>query len=132
LISRDCLLNPHEKNITSSEYDNFIFKNLRINIDNFLKEMEFYLKDKKNILEIGEYWGEYKGAKKLYPGFNIKSADIDEKLKPDYCIDITKKTEFDEGFFDSIICLEVLEHTRNPFLAVAEISRILKQGDYYF
>ena len=132
LQERDCLLNNHLKNIPSSEFDNFIFKKLRDNVDKFLQEMYVYLTDKTNILEIGEYWGEYKGAKKLYPKLNIKSADIEKDLNPDFCIDITKKTQFENENFDAIICLEVLEHTRNPFNAIKEITRILKKGGVLF
>lgn len=67
----------------------------------------------------------YKGAKQLYPHVPIKSADLDPDLKPDYVLDITTRTNFEDGFFDCIICLEVLEHTRNPFEALKEMYRLL-------
>ncbi len=35
---------------------------------------------------------------------------------------------FDDASFDFIICLEVLEHVRNPRQAVAEIHRVLRPG----
>ena len=128
IISRDCLIDTHEQNITSSNFDKFVYEKLRENIDNFLLKLEKYIFDKKNIIEIGVYWGKYKGAKQLYPNLNIKSADIDKSLNPDHIIDITKKTHFDDCEFDSIICLEVLEHTRNPIDAVKEMTRLLVSG----
>jgi len=32
--------------------------------------------------------------------------------------------------FDVVICTEVLEHSLNPFLAVTELHRILREGGY--
>jgi SAM-dependent methyltransferase len=34
---------------------------------------------------------------------------------------------FDDGFFDVVICLETLEHLMNPYFAVTEIRRVLKE-----
>lgn len=35
---------------------------------------------------------------------------------------------FGNNYFDSIICLDVLEHVQEPFKAVSEIKRVLKGG----
>ena len=132
ILERNCLTDTHEKNIIVSNYDKFIFKHLRNNINKFFIEMKQYINNKREILEIGEYWDNYKGAKKLYPELNILSVDIDPKLNPDYVLDITKKTHFDDEKFDSIICLEVIEHTREPLSAIKEMTRILKKDGYLF
>lgn len=132
IIERNCLTCPNDKHITASDIDNEHFKLLRKNIDKFLLSMYEYLKTKKNILEIGEYWYPYKGAKNIYPNLNIKSLDLNNDLKPDYCMDITTKTDFSDNYFDSIICLEVLEHTENPFNAIEEITRILRTDGLLF
>jgi len=129
---RDCLIDTHEKNIKASNLDKYIFIELRKNINKFLASMKKLLINKKNVLEIGEYWGDYIGAKTLYKNINIKSLDIDNDHNPDYCMDITKRTKFNNETFDSIICLEVLEHTRNPFDAIKEITRILQRNGLLF
>ena len=35
---------------------------------------------------------------------------------------------FDDASFDAVICLEVLEHVRDPFQAVKEIKRVMRGG----
>jgi ubiquinone/menaquinone biosynthesis C-methylase UbiE len=35
---------------------------------------------------------------------------------------------FEDASFDGVICLEVLEHVRQPFRAVMEVSRVLRPG----
>lgn len=132
VVERDCLVTSHDKNIKSSKFDKYIFIKLRENISKFQYEMRDHLLDKKNILEIGVYWGEYKGAKQMYPELNIKSADIDPNLNPDCILDITKRCDFDDSTFDAIICLEVLEHTRDPMNGIREMSRLLSKNGLLF
>ncbi len=38
-----------------------------------------------------------------------------------------KKLPFDDGFADTILLTQVLEHIDEPFIAIAEISRVLKK-----
>ena len=45
-----------------------------------------------------------------------------------YQYDITRTTPIPESLYDAVLCLEVLEHTLNPFAAIAEIRRVLKPG----
>ncbi len=42
------------------------------------------------------------------------------------CLDIHNMDAIPSERFDCAICLEVLEHVSNPFIAVAQISRLLK------
>lgn len=54
----------------------------------------------------------------------------DADLNPNnakYKVDITK-IEFDEDFFDYIICIHVLEHIIDDVKAMSEIHRVLKPG----
>lgn len=46
--------------------------------------------------------------------------------------DITKPTRIRTGTYHAVIATEVLEHTEDPFAAVAEIGRILKPGGMLF
>lgn len=45
-----------------------------------------------------------------------------------YQADITRRTPIADSTYDFVFCMEVLEHTLNPFAAIAEIRRILKPG----
>jgi SAM-dependent methyltransferase len=45
-------------------------------------------------------------------------------------ITIAETLAFAEESFDTIICTEVLEHTRHPFEAMREMARLLRPGGY--
>jgi SAM-dependent methyltransferase len=44
------------------------------------------------------------------------------------CHQNIEEMTFDNSSFDAVICLEVLEHVINPFQAVKQIKRVLRQG----
>jgi SAM-dependent methyltransferase len=44
------------------------------------------------------------------------------------CHQDVERMTFADGSFDAVICLEVLEHVRDPFRAAAEIERVLAPG----
>jgi len=72
--------------------------------------------NKKKILEIGvgnKFVSNY--LKDL--GLNIKTCDMNKKLKPDFVADI-KKLPFKDNQFDIVVCFEVLEHM--PFKEALE------------
>lgn len=56
-------------------------------------------------------------------GFGVYNCD---------CHQDVERMTFPEGCFDAVICLEVLEHVRNPFQAVEEIRRVLRSNGMVF
>lgn len=42
------------------------------------------------------------------------------------------KMPFNDQTFDNVLCIEVLEHAKNPQLLIAEIARVLKHGGVNF
>lgn len=46
------------------------------------------------------------------------------------CHQDIEKMDFEDGRFDAVICLEVLEHVGNPFRAAREIARVLRPGGH--
>jgi len=58
---------------------------------------------------------------------NRVSVDLDPRRSPDIVADI-HRLPFSDEEFDVILCTEVLEHVKNPFLAVSEMKRVLKKG----
>jgi len=88
---------------------------------------------KGKILDLGCGDGDYsKRLKDL--GFDVIGGDIDverfrykNEVKFKYC-DITKKMPFADDTFDYVLMLEVIEHLRNPYEIIPEISRIIRKN----
>ena len=76
----------------------------------------------------------HKGADEFFKLAEIHTLDIDPNSNATYIADLCKVNIdiIPSNFFDIVICTEVLEHTLNPFKAVAEIHRILKVGGHCF
>ena len=58
---------------------------------------------------------------------SARSRDLDARQ-----IDDAASLPFDDNSFDSVVCIEVLEHLWMPNLAAAEILRVLKPGGTFF
>ena len=70
-------------------------------------------------------------VKETFNSFQIDTFDIVDTFNPTYVGDITKyNTAIQESTYDCVACLEVLEHTLQPFDAIQELRRILKHGGY--
>ncbi len=88
---------------------------------------------KGKILDLGCGDGDYSVALKDL-GFDVVAGDIDKerfryngKIPFEYC-DITKEMPFQGKAFDYVLLMEVVEHLRNPYEVLPEISRIIKIG----
>lgn len=75
--------------------------------------------------ELRPYESWFDGRTYIAAGFNPSN-----EFGPYNC-DVNQDIEsmtFSDESFDGLICLEVLEHVRNPFKAVSEIRRVLRTG----
>ncbi|MBF0571337.1 MAG: class I SAM-dependent methyltransferase [Candidatus Omnitrophica bacterium] len=67
-------------------------------------------------------------------GFKVIACDLDVKRfkhngKIDFKVcDVTKQLPFDDASFDFVVLAEVIEHLRNPYQVMQELSRILRPG----
>ena len=62
-------------------------------------------------------------------GAKYESVDIEARSEDvTYISDIHNMEVVPEEGFDCAICLEVLEHVSNPFIAVGEIAKVLRPG----
>ncbi len=91
------------------------------------KRLEKFLKKHatdKRVLNVGAGGDEY-----LYRRFfpNSLMVDIDPLRKPDMVVD-AHSLPFSDGEFEAVMCIEVLEHTRNPEQVISECRRVLKDG----
>jgi len=65
----------------------------------------------------------------LPPGAVLETLDIDPTADATYTADLCQTNpHVASGRFDAVFCTEVLEHTLQPFDAVAELRRILRPG----
>ena len=80
------------------------------------------------MLEIG---GRNNPLKEHFPEFEYHALDLSPDVTPGLDVivaDITACPEIPSGSFDLIISVDVFEHIDKPWLAAAEISRLLKPG----
>lgn len=113
-----------KKKISNVDLKNYkiIRKNVKKQIKNVLSIKN---NNSKKVLEIApQIHNDSKGLsnKKIF------TLDINKNSKCDFIADICKNNSkiIPSNFFDIVICTEVLEHTKNPFKAVKELFRILK------
>jgi SAM-dependent methyltransferase len=81
------------------------------------------------LLEVGPQ--DRSEVRQCFTNFTIETFDIVDTYKPTHVGDITKCNDFIPGeTYDCIVCMDVIEHTLNPFAAVQEMRRILKDGGF--
>jgi 2-polyprenyl-3-methyl-5-hydroxy-6-metoxy-1,4-benzoquinol methylase len=84
------------------------------------------------ILDVGAGQGALtKKLKQL--GYDIEACDFNPdrfKIANVKCkkIDLNEGLPYDAESFDSIACVEVIEHLHNPWIAISEFSRVLRGG----
>lgn len=117
--------------IEPSEFDNNTFLLAREHLNSFInrtaKNYGNVLNNK--LLEIGP-----QTRSEVQISFNmcdIETLDIVPDYNPDIIGDITKyNAHIKDSTYDVITCLEILEHTVNPFAAIEELRRIVKHDGY--
>jgi len=116
-----------QRNVKISEFDKNCYKIIRDNIERLMKESAAkYDQEGALILDVAPQI--HKDASYYFNSATVKTLDIDPTSNADYIADITKyNNNLEDEMFDIIVCTEVLEHTLNPFYAIEEIYRILKE-----
>jgi SAM-dependent methyltransferase len=115
---------------TPSQFDNETFSIARDHINDFIKTTAAELPIKAGmLLEIGPQT--QSTVRESFKDFTAHTFDIVSTYSPTFVGDITKhNTEIPDSTYDVIACMEVLEHTLNPFDAVKELRRMLKHEGY--
>jgi SAM-dependent methyltransferase len=113
-----------------SQFDNDTFEPAREHLNKFIERCSEKLSSNdKLLLEIGPQ--KRSEVQKNFGLCKIETLDIVDDYKPNIIGDITQFNEhIEEAKYDIITCLEILEHTVNPFLAINELRRILKHDGY--
>ena len=109
-------------------YDTGTAPAVRKHIADFILKTHINLPNKAGrLLEIGPQ--ERSLVKETFVGFDYSSLDVVNKHHPTYVGDITLVNELiPDGHFDCVVCMEVLEHCIQPFEAIIELRRMLKDG----
>lgn len=85
------------------------------------------IKDKKNILVVGDSWGrDYYFLTERDKKVTLMDIAPQSYLHNLIVGDIAEPTRFENEFFDAVLLPEVLEHLVKDHIALAEVRRILK------
>lgn len=106
--------------------DPSIKDDIYLHFSEVLDKIKYYgQKMKGKVLDVGAGKTPYKQFIKFdkyvtldnfdYPGIDIKA-------------DITKKIPLKSNSFDGVVCIQVLEHIKEPAKAIKEMHRVLKKG----
>jgi predicted SAM-dependent methyltransferase len=125
LIIRDCLkydvFDLIDKNFIF-EKDNQLYVLLRQHISKFISDSIKKYRDKL-ILEIGPIG---KPNEELSKNNIVETLDICKSENITYVADITQTNDIPKEHFDIIYCLDVLEHTYEPWEGLKQIHMLLK------
>lgn len=100
----------------------------RLLVDDFFSRRVNYLNDQDLILDLGGIKNAKKGHFNIdLLSFKVIYGNFEYKSNPDICLD-AQKLPLESDKFDCVLCSELIEHLREPHLALAEIFRVLKPG----
>ena len=102
----------------------FIIKKLQLEV---LKKYSGYLKGR--VLDIGCGAKPYK--KYLVASTEYIGMDESKEIAPDV-LGKSDKVPFSDGYFDSVLCTELLEHLPEPQDTLIEVKRVLKKSGYLY
>ena len=116
--------------IKPSKFDNDTFALTREHLNSFINRIaKTYGESNKKLLEIGSQ--DRSEVKTAFNMCNIETLDLTPDYNPDIISDITRyNPHIKDSSYDIVACLEILEHTINPFSAIEELRRITKDGGY--
>lgn len=116
--------------ITPSKFDNDTFLVAREHLNSFINRTAKIIENTNSrLLEIGPQ--DKSEVKSAFNICNIETLDLVPDYSPDIVGDITKyNPHIEDSTYDIITCLEILEHTINPFSAINELRRISKHDGY--
>ena len=117
---------------TPGKFDNETFELTRQHLNNFIKRTSELTKQQNlsgKLLEVGPQ--NHSDVQLNFNNYIVETLDIVDTYNPTHVGDLTKHNpNLLDSTFDCVVCLEVLEHTLNPFEAVKELRRILKDDGY--
>ncbi|WP_323121803.1 class I SAM-dependent methyltransferase [Burkholderia alba] len=109
-----------------SQFDNDTFSLARDHLAAFVEKTAGRLAEETGrLLEVGPQ--DRSLVRERFRNFAVDTFDIVDTYRPTIVGDITKHNgDIPDSAYDCIVCMEVVEHTLNPFDAVKEIRRMLR------
>ncbi len=109
-----------------SQFDNDTFQLARDHLAAFVKRTaEKLAGEPGKLLEVGPQ--DRTLVRECFANFKVDTFDVVDTHGPDIVGDITRRNEqIADSAYDCVVCMEVIEHTVNPFDTVKEIRRILR------
>lgn len=98
----------------------------RMDIHNFVADCVEHIKPRH--LKILEVSGD--GFGKLIDNCTLETTEIRPEFKPTYLCAAEDMSMIPSGSYGLVICTEVLEHCKKPWLAADEIYRVTKPGGF--
>ncbi|OZI60273.1 class I SAM-dependent methyltransferase [Bordetella genomosp. 11] len=111
---------------TPSQFDNDTLELTREHINAFLTKTAASLAGESGrLLEVGPQ--ERSFVREKFSNYDIDTFDVVGTHNPTIVGDITKtNVTIADSTYDVVVCMEVIEHTLNPFEAVKELRRVLR------
>ncbi|WMY08299.1 class I SAM-dependent methyltransferase [Paraburkholderia phenoliruptrix] len=111
---------------TPSKFDNDTFPLTREHMDAFVRRTADRLSEETGrLLEVGPQ--DRSLVRQCFTNFSVDTFDVVDTYKPTIVGDITKvNAAIPESAYDVVVCMDVIEHTLNPFDTIKEIRRILR------
>ncbi|QJP71306.1 class I SAM-dependent methyltransferase [Burkholderia glumae] len=111
---------------TPSKFDNDTFPLTRAHMDAFVRRTADRLTEcTGKLLEVGPQ--DRSLVRQCFTNFSVDTFDVVGTYKPTIIGDITKvNAAIPDSAYDVVVCMDVIEHTLNPFDTIKEIRRILK------
>ena len=111
----------------------YLFMNFYYQVEKFVMEVgKKYDKKDKKILDVGAGEGEYG---EYFKKISYTACDIKQNKKKtiDMVGDfISDKGKFKKGYYDYVLCTQVLEHFEDPMVVFQRFNRVLKPGGKLF
>jgi SAM-dependent methyltransferase len=123
----NCNIFSHIDKSINFTQDNEYYSIIRNRVNAFAKTTLQNYND-KIILEIGPKRND--NERIISPNNKIETVDIVADNNTTYVADLTKENELPKSYFDSVYCLEVLEHTYEPWEIIKQINLLLKPGGH--
>lgn len=121
-----------ESNPEVSSTDAEHYAKIRWSVSNLLAEAATHLPDDGRILDVAPQ--DHGGVAPFLTGsIEVVTIDLDASSSATIIGDICEyNPSLADGYFDVVVCTEVLEHVTDPFSAIAEMRRVLRTGGYLF